>query len=131
MRNRWVAVAAVAALVIVSWVAAMAVVRTAPPPRNVTLVVKDMRFYLPGSDVPNPPIRVRPGETVKVVLVNEERGMLHDVAVPALGFAIEPFKGGDGARASGLLEAPEEPGRHEYVCTLHLLTMRGVLEVAP
>lgn len=111
--------------------AALAVVRNVTPDREITLVARDMRFYLPGSDVPNPTLHLRAGETVRVVLVNQERGMLHDVAVPDLRFALEPIKGGDGARASGLLEVPARPGRHEYVCTLHALTMKGAVEVAP
>lgn len=130
MRGR--AIAAVAALaVLLGGLAALAVVRNATPDREITLVAKDMRFYLRGSDVPNPTLRLRAGETVLLVLVNEERGMLHDVAVPDLRFALEAIQGGDGARASGLLEAPSRPGRHEYVCTLHALTMKGTVEVAP
>ncbi len=131
MRGRAIAALAGVLAMLLGALAALAVASNATPDREITLVAKDMRFYVRGSDVPNPTLHLRAGETVRLVLVNEERGMLHDVAVPDLRFALEPIKGGDGARASGLLEVPPRPGRHQYVCTMHALTMKGSLEVAP
>lgn len=116
---------------VVAGVAVLAVVRNGTPDREIVLEVRDMRFYLAGSDLPNPTLRLRAGETVRIVLLNEERGMLHDFAVPDFGFATEPVLGGPGARASELVTVPREPGRHEYLCTLHTLTMRGAVEVVP
>jgi FtsP/CotA-like multicopper oxidase with cupredoxin domain len=102
-----------------------------PQPRELTLVARGMAFYLPGDSTPNPRLVVESGEPVRLVLRNGDRGMAHDVAVPA----------GDGERARSRevrgagetaelsFRAPETAGTYEYVCTLHSRMMRGVLEV--
>ena len=62
---------------------AFAVAVTREAPREITLVVRGMTFYLEGNDQPNPSIRVKAGERIRVVLRNEERGIQHDFAMPA------------------------------------------------
>jgi hypothetical protein len=98
-----------------------------PAPREVVLVVRDMTFYLAGTDVPNPTIAVKPGEEVRLVLRNEQAGMTHDWTLASLHVALAPIRGvGSG---SIVFRAPEEPGRHEYRCTPHAQMMKGVLLV--
>jgi plastocyanin len=98
-----------------------------PPERELTLVARDMGFYLPNGDQPNPTLRLAPGERVKVRLVNQEAGILHDLLVESLGFDIPAFR--EAGERVAWLEAPAEPGRYEYVCSLHRRMMRGVIEV--
>ena len=99
--------------------------------REVTLYARGMAFYLPGSDAPNPTLRVTAGETVRLTVVNDDPGMRHDLAVEALGVAIAPLATTPGSRGSATLEAPPRPGRYSYVCTFHAQMMRGTLEVLP
>ena len=99
--------------------------------REVTLHARGMAFYLPGSDAPNPTLRVTAGETVRVTVINDDPGVKHDLAVKKLGVAIAPLAMTAGSRGSASFEAPALPGRYPYVCTFHAQMMRGVLEVLP
>jgi len=103
----------------------------ATPEREVTLHARGMAFYLPGSDVPNPTLQVAAGERVRVVVINDDPGVKHDLAVAKLGLAIAPLGTALGSRGTATLEAPSLPGRYPYVCTFHAQMMRGVLEVLP
>jgi plastocyanin len=106
-----------------------------PAPREIVLVAEGMAFHLLGGAgetaspaVPNPTLSLERGETVRVVLVNRDPGMEHDWAADGLDAATRVVPG-DGSVASVLLTAPEAPGRHEYVCSLHARMMRGTIEV--
>jgi plastocyanin len=98
------------------------------PDREIVLVVRGMAFYADSQPgVPNPTLEVRAGERVRVVLSNEDRGLVHDFSVPALD------RGLDGIRFNETSEltftAPDTPGSYEYVCRPHALMMRGTLNV--
>lgn len=95
--------------------------------REIRLVVRDMTYYAEGDAAPNPTLRVGRGEQVRVVLRNEDAGMIHD-------FAIEAWK----ARTPGLnagqeavvrFRAPTQPGVSSYSCTPHGAMMRGTIRV--
>ncbi|HVS15137.1 MAG TPA: hypothetical protein VMV46_14510 [Thermoanaerobaculia bacterium] len=115
------------AIAIAAAVAGASTARSAPE-REITLIARDMAFFVSGSDEVNPTLRLAPGERVRMRLVNEEAGVLHDLLVEGLGFEIPAFR--ETGERVGVLVAPREPGRHEYVCSLHRLMMRGVLEVS-
>ena len=70
-----VSVKLVVTAVAVLLLGAFAVALTRPAPREITLVVRGMAFYLEGNELPNPTITVTAGERVRVVLRNEERGI--------------------------------------------------------
>jgi len=95
--------------------------------REIVLVARDMAYFLPGDPRPNPTLALARGETVRVVLINRDRGMEHDFAVPALGAASAPIAGRGSVAVT--FRAPAERGDHEYVCTLHAVVMRGALIV--
>ena len=99
----------------------------APETREVRLVARDMAFYLPGGEVPNPTLRLAAGERVRLVLVNDDPGMLHDMVAQGLGAATPLIE--RGGTASVELRAPATPGSHEYLCSLHPVLMRGLIEV--
>ena len=104
-----------------------AVTRT--PTREVTLVVKGMAFYLDSDlDTPNPTIEVKTGERVRVVLRNQDRGLTHDFAVPAIGAGTKeiPWNQSDEV----VFDVPDTPGTYEYVCQPHRLMMRGTIRVS-
>ena len=96
-------------------------------PREITLVTRDMAFYLDGSDTSNPVLMMRAGETVRIVLRNEDVGIKHTFEVGTWNQAVPSAKGGH--TASAVIEVPDRPGRYEYVCGPHPALMRGVIEV--
>lgn len=123
--SRKVAFIALLMLVLVS---ALVPAMVPPPAREITLVARNMAFYLAHDpDTPNPTIAVRAGERVRIVLTNEDRGYTHDVAVPAVRAAATLV---DWKRTTQVtFTAPGAPGTYEYVCQPHGLMMRGVLQV--
>ncbi len=94
--------------------------------REIELTARSMAFYAAGSGA-NPTLVVRPGERVRIVVRNETPGMVHDLAIDAFGVSTRLLNAGE----TGALEftAPQEAGRHEYVCRPHAVMMRGVIEV--
>ncbi|MBI2833098.1 MAG: hypothetical protein HYX76_01555, partial [Acidobacteria bacterium] len=64
---------------------------------------------------------------VRLVLRNEQPGVTHDFVAESLGASIEPLKGvGSG---SVVFRAPNQAGRHDYVCTPHSRMMNGTIVV--
>ena len=96
-------------------------------PREIRIVVRHMTFYLEGSGAANPTLRLRAGETVRLVLRNEDRGMKHDFTVPAWNAAtpLIPVQ----REAEVLITAPARGSRATYHCTPHEETMRGTIIV--
>ena len=122
-------IAAGAAVVVAVAVAAAAMVAGASAPtHDITLVARDMAFYLPEGTQPNPRIEVPAQEEVRLTLVNRDAGIDHDLAVTSLGVGSEPIHG-DGSSVVLEFRAPREPGEHEYVCRMHGRMMRGTLVV--
>ena len=120
---KWVAVLAVAMVV-----GALLPVMTETPARQITLVARDMAFYLEGDYThPNPDIEVKAGERVRIVMRNEERGMTHDFAVPAAAASVDLLEWNE--RGEVTFEVPATAGAYEYVCRPHLLMMKGILKV--
>jgi plastocyanin len=119
---------AMAVVFVVIGAALLAVPRA--PEREITLIAKGMAFYLEGDPgTPNPAITVKAGERVRVVLRNEDRGFVHDFAVPSVDTAVDQVNWN---RASATtFEMPVTPGTYEYICRPHQLMMHGTLIVQP
>ena len=117
------------AIIAVIFMLAMGVARalTGENVRQVTIVAKDMAFYLEGDSTRNPAIEVRAGETLRIVLKNLDRGVTHDLAVPAADAATDVLKWNEHDEVT--FEVPSEPGTYEYVCRPHLLMMKGTIIV--
>ncbi len=97
---------------------------TQTPDREITLVARGMTFYQLGDPVtPNPTLRLRAGERVRIVLRNEDRGITHDWAVPNLDVALDQIDWNEDSTVT--FNVPETPGRYEYICRPHALMMRG------
>lgn len=95
-----------------------------PGPREVVVVAEAMTFVTPGGAAgPNPTLRFRAGERVRLVLENRDPGMQHDLAVPGWGFrtAAVEYAGTD----RRILTVPDAPGTYEYFCSFHDRVMRG------
>ena len=99
------------------------------PSREITLVARGMAFYLQDDPMtPNPTLVLQAGTTVRVVLHNLERGMTHDLAMPAFrGASIEGLDWNESGELT--LRVPDRPGTYEYVCRPHSLMMHGTVRV--
>ena len=96
--------------------------------RQIHLVVRDMAFYL--ADDPrtaNPTIAVKAGETVQIVIRNEDRGLKHDFALPIAEASTRTLAFGE--QGDVTLTVPPQPGTYEYVCRPHRAMMRGIITV--
>ena len=126
--GRTVSMKAVAAIAGLMLLAALLPVRSSTPTREVTLVAKGMAFYLEGDpSTPNPTLEVKAGERLRIVLRNQDRGMTHDFAVPAVAAAMNAIGWNESGEVT--LDVPDTPGTYEYVCRPHRLMMRGIIRV--
>lgn len=107
---------------------ALAFIQQQPAAREVVLVADGMVFHLPGDPTPNPSITAAPGERLRIVLVNQDRGYEHDLQLPSLS-AATPLIPGDGGRTELVITAPTRTGDYDYLCSIHPLMMRGTLQV--
>ena len=95
--------------------------------REITLVTRNMAFYLEGGTEPNPTIRVRAGEEVRFTVLNRDPGFAHNFVVDAWDLETSFIE--TEASTTVVVRAPARPGRREYVCMPHGKMMRGVIEV--
>ncbi len=101
--------------------------RTQGSARQITLVTRNMAFYLEGGTEPNPTIQVRAGEEVRFTVLNRDPGFQHNFSVEAWGLETQFVE--TEASTSVLVRAPARPGSQPYVCTPHGKMMRGIIEV--
>ena len=96
-------------------------------PREIHLIARDMTFYIEGDETPNPTIRLRAGEDVRLTLRNEDPGMDHDLAIRAWNVATRLLEGK--ARDAIVFRVPDARGSEVYACTPHAMMMRGTIVV--
>jgi plastocyanin len=95
--------------------------------REIRLVARDMTYYVEGNAEPNPTLRVRPGERVRIVLLNADKGVSHDFAIRAWNAATRRIDGH--GEASIEFRAPAIPAQETYACNPHGQMMRGTIRV--
>ena len=119
---------AIAAMAVLMLLAVLLPALSGTPARDVTLVAKGMAFYLEHDpSTPNPTLEVKAGERLRIVLRNQDRGMTHDFAVPAVAAAMNAIDWNEAGEVT--LDVPDTPGTYEYVCRPHSLMMRGTIRV--
>lgn len=96
-------------------------------PREIRIVARDMTFYLEGQAGPNPTLRLRAGETVRLVLRNEDEGMTHDFAIPGWKAATRRVEAGEEAVVT--FRASDQPSSQAYKCRPHARMMQGTILV--
>lgn len=64
---------------------------------------------------------------VGLMLRNQDRGMTHDFAVPAVAAAMNAIGWDESGDVT--FEVPDTPEIFEYVCRPHRLMMRGMIQV--
>ena len=97
-----------------------------PAPREIHLVGRNTTFYLQGSADPNPILRVKPGETVRIVFRNADAGMRHDFTIP--DWDVESNVVAGPGETVVTFRAPGR-GRAQYNCTPHATVMKGTIAV--
>ena len=102
--------------------------RASAPELELKVIARDMAFYLEGDPTPNPTIRLERGQRVRILFINEDRGVQHDLLLPDLGLATELLPG-DGSRATLTFRTPKEALNSRYSCTLHMAMMTATLEI--
>ena len=118
-------IAIIAACVVVG---ALVAAMTRTPDREIRLVAKGMAFYLESDpSTPNPTITVDAGERVRIVLRNDDRGFVHDFAVPAIDEGLDQV--GWNKTNSTTFDMPDASGTYRYICRPHELMMSGTLIV--
>jgi plastocyanin len=95
--------------------------------REVRLVAIDRTYYVEGQPTPNPTLKVRAGERIRLVLRNEDEGMRHDLRIPEWNVVVPPIEG-KGERAL-TFRVPDARGNASYACTPHPSSMRGSIEI--
>jgi plastocyanin len=111
-------------LAVVSLLSVVAGPRTSE--RKIVLVARNMAFYLEGGAEANPVLRLGAGEQVRLVLRNEEPGVLHDFAVADWKIGTKKIRDGSDTI---VFKVPTVPGRTEYVCNPHAQMMKGIIEI--
>jgi plastocyanin len=117
----------VAVLVVAAVAGAIVLPARVPAAREIRLVARDMTFYVDGQAEPNPTLRLRPGEAVRLVLRNEDEGMTHDFAIPEWGAGTRRLEGGEETTIT--FRAPDRPVSQTYKCRPHSAIMRGTIQV--
>jgi plastocyanin len=127
--SRTVLVRTAATIVAVLLLAVLLPALTARPTREIVIVTSGMAFYIEGdAGTPNPTIEVEAGERVRIVLRNQDRGMTHDFAVPAIAAAMTAIRWNESGDVT--FDVPDTPGTYHYECRPHRLMMRGVIRVS-
>ena len=96
-------------------------------PREIRIVARDMAFYLEGQTDPNPTLHLRAGETVRLVLKNEDDGMTHDFAIPGWKAATKRIETGEETAVT--FRASAQPSSQPYTCRPHSKMMQGTILV--
>ena len=92
--------------------------------RTITLVVRNMTYYLEGSDTPNPSLKFAAGEQVHLTLRNEDPGMSHDFNIRPWNVSTKILVGKGQDTVTFQVPSRSE-GLASYTCTPHSAMMTG------
>jgi plastocyanin len=96
--------------------------------RTVTLVVRNMTYYLEGNDTPNPSLTFAAGEQVRLTLRNEDPGMSHDFTIRPWSVSTKILDGKGQDTVTFRVPSGSE-GPASYTCTPHSAMMSGRIVV--
>lgn len=99
------------------------IVATRERVHQIRLVAKNMTYYADGAGDANPPIRLVPGEQVRITFRNDDRGMSHDFGIPAFGVGTGVVE--FGTEKSVTFTVPGNASPTTYICTPHSAMMSG------
>lgn len=96
--------------------------------REITVVAKGMTFYVDGDTSPNPTLRVKAGEQIRLVLRNEDPGMTHDFVVKDWKISTKTLAV-KGDQDIVEFRVPPQRGDTAYQCTPHAQMMNGRIRI--
>lgn len=99
------------------------IVDSREPAEEIRVVAKNMTYYANGAGDANPAIQLTPGRLVRITFRNDDRGMLHDLAIPAFGVGSGIIE--YGTEKSFTFRVPDRPATAAYTCTPHSAMMSG------
>ena len=117
----------VAACLALVFVIPRSVATSSEETRVIHLVVRQMTYYVNGHADPNPTLRIRRGERVRIVVRNEDSGMKHDFGIDDWQLRTRPIDGVGEARLEFV--APSAAGFVTYSCTPHGAMMHGTIQI--
>ena len=96
------------------------------PARELIVVARGMTYYVNGAPAPNPELQFVPGEDVRLVFRNEDKGMLHDFRIASWSVTTGLVEGGRERSIEFTVPAgPDVPMTATYNCTPHAAMMAG------
>lgn len=86
--------------------------------QEIVLVAKQMAY-----NKDNPPLILKVGQPVRIIIINEDKGMLHDFVIEELDISTSgPLEYG---QSEVIKFVPTKKGKYEYFCSYHAKMMRG------
>lgn len=125
--GKYIRIAVVVLLAAVGAVLLPRIVSSREAVRDVTLVVRNMTYYVDGENTPNPPLRFAAGEQVRLTLRNEDQGMMHDFSVQSWGVTTKVLDGK--GQDTVTFRVPRASDSTSYTCTPHSAMMNGTIIV--
>ena len=99
-----------------------------PAPREIKVVARDMTFYVDGQLDPNPTLRFKAGERIRLLLRNEDGGMVHDLVIKDWNVTTKSLDE-KGQEDAVVFRVPNRRSTAAYQCTPHSEMMRGSIQV--
>jgi plastocyanin len=126
--GKYIRIAIVVAVAVAGAVMLPRIVSSREAVRDVTVVVRNMAYYVDGENTPNPALRFAAGEQVRLTLRNEDRGMSHDFSVKSWGVATKVLDG-KGQDTVTFRVPRGSNGSTSYTCTPHTAMMNGAIVI--
>ena len=126
--GKYIRIAVVIAVAISGAVMLPRIVSSREAVRDVTVVVRNMAYYVDGENTPNPALRFAAGEQVRLTLRNEDRGMSHDFSVKSWGVATKVLDG-KGQDTVTFRVPRGSNASTSYTCTPHTAMMNGAIVI--
>ena len=126
--GKYIRIAVVVAVAVSGAVMLPRIVSSREAVRDVTVVVRNMAYYVDGENTANPALRFAAGEQVRLTLRNEDRGMSHDFSVKAWGVATKVLDG-KGQDTVTFRVPRGSNASTSYTCTPHTAMMNGAIVI--
>ncbi len=126
--GKYIRIAVVVAVAVSGAVMLPRIVSSREAVRDVTVVVRNMAYYVDGENTPNPALRFAAGEQVRLTLRNEDRGMSHDFSVKSWSVATKVLDG-KGQDTVTFRVPRGSNGSTSYTCTPHTAMMNGAIVI--